>query len=206
MIVALQPFVMARASMHVAYQTSPLANERIYTGEAVDGDDEAPERDAYFTNRVHHQRPPRAELVEPVEGDDDSPRRAVTHEGPGFSGGARPMVSGNRAVLHNGIAHAPANAPERIKNAIWATNSLRRKPYIWGGGHGSFDDRGYDCSGTISFALHHAGLLATPLPSSELMRYGENGRGHWITIYSRRGHTFAMIAGLRLDTTDWDWL
>jgi len=116
--------------------------------------------------------------------------------------GDRPIVSGKRAVVRNGIAYAPSRAPENVKNAIWAANTLRRKPYVWGGGHGSFRDYGYDCSGSVSYALHGAGLLAAPLPSSDLMRYGERGRGRWITIYSRRGHTFAVIAGLRFDTTD----
>jgi hypothetical protein len=115
---------------------------------------------------------------------------------------ARPMIAGDRAVLRNGIAYAPSRAPQNVKNAMWATNTLRRKPYVWGGGHGSFNDRGYDCSGTVSFALHYAGVLGTPMPSNDFCRYGEGGRGRWITIYSRRGHTFAVIAGLRLDTTD----
>jgi cell wall-associated NlpC family hydrolase len=116
--------------------------------------------------------------------------------------GDRPTVSGKRAVLRNGIAYAPSRAPENVKNAIWAANTLRRKPYVWGGGHDSFSDRGYDCSGSVSYALHSAGVLGAPLPSSDLMRYGERGRGRWITIYSRQGHTFALIAGLRFDTTD----
>ena len=116
--------------------------------------------------------------------------------------GDRPTVAGKRAVLRNGIAYAPSRAPENVKSAIWAANTLRRKPYVWGGGHGSFHDHGYDCSGSVSYALHGAGLLAAPLPSSDLMRYGERGRGRWITIYSRQGHTFAVIAGLRFDTTD----
>lgn len=122
--------------------------------------------------------------------------------GPIQSSGSHPVVRGSRAVLRNGVAYAPANAPDRVKSAIWAVNTIRSKPYVWGGGHGSFQDRGYDCSGTVSFALHHAGLLGSPLPSSDLMRYGERGRGRWMTIYSRHGHTFAIIAGLRLDTTD----
>ncbi|MEY2490991.1 MAG: hypothetical protein QOC70_2933 [Verrucomicrobiota bacterium] len=116
--------------------------------------------------------------------------------------GDRPTVAGKRAVLRNGIAYAPSRAPENVKSAIWAANTLRRKPYVWGGGHGSFHDYGYDCSGSVSYALHGAGLLAAPLPSSDLMRYGDRGRGRWITIYARSGHTFAVIAGLRLDTTD----
>lgn len=112
------------------------------------------------------------------------------------------MVEGKRAVLRNGIAYAPSRAPQNVKNAIWAANTLRRKPYVWGGGHGSFYDHGYDCSGSVSYALHGAGVLAAPLPSSDLMRFGERGRGRWITVYSRPGHTFAIIAGLRFDTTD----
>jgi len=112
------------------------------------------------------------------------------------------MVPGNRAVLRTGIAYAPANAPDGVKHAIWAVNSIRNRPYVWGGGHGSFHDYGYDCSGTVSFALHYAGMLEQPLPSSDFLRYGERGRGRWVTIYSRHGHVFAMIAGLRLDTTD----
>src|SRR5438477_302772 len=122
---------------------------------------------------------------------------------PGFDvGGSHPMVPGNRAVLRNGIAYVPANAPDSVKHAIWAVNSIRNRPYVWGGGHGSFHDYGYDCSGTVSFAIHYAGMLEQPLPSSDFLRYGERGRGHWVTIYSRHGHVFAMIAGLRLDTTD----
>lgn len=115
---------------------------------------------------------------------------------------SHPTVTGSRAVVRHGVAYAPANAPANVKSAIWAVNTIRSKPYHWGGGHGSFSDSGYDCSGTISFALHYAGALNQPLPSSDFLHYGERGRGRWITIYSRRGHTFATIAGLRLDTTD----
>jgi hypothetical protein len=121
---------------------------------------------------------------------------------PALFAGAHPTVPGSHAVLRGGIAYAPANAPDRVKAAIWAVNSIRHKPYHWGGGHGSFNDSGYDCSGTVSYALHSAGALGQPLPSSDLLRYGESGHGHWITVYSRHGHAFAMIAGLRLDTTD----
>lgn len=135
--------------------------------------------------------------VQPVDQDEDSgPTPQIETRG------AHPTVAGNRAVLRNGVAYAPANAPANVKSAIWAVNTIRSKPYHWGGGHGSFQDSGYDCSGTVSFALHHAGLLNQPLPSSDLLRFGERGHGRWITIYSRHGHTFATIAGLRLDTTD----
>ena len=133
------------------------------------------------------------------------PSRAYADEnssgGDVLRSGSKPEVQGNRAVVKHGVAYAPSAAPDSVKHAIWATNSLRRKPYKWGGGHGSFDDYGYDCSGTVSYALHYAGVLGSPAASSELRNFGERGRGRWITIYSRSGHTFAVIAGLRLDTT-----
>jgi cell wall-associated NlpC family hydrolase len=220
-VVALQPFLLARSAVHaiadpsvyeaprvitraavaplrIAYQTG---HSRVARGEIVDENEGEPTQVAYYTSRVRPQQPPRAQAVEASD-DDDQPRQARTSSD--FTGESEsgPVVPGGRAILRNGIAVPPANAPANVKNAILATNSLRRKPYIWGGGHGSFNDRGYDCSGTVSFALHHAGLLSAPLPSSDLMHYGERGRGRWITIYTRPGHTFATIAGLRLDTTD----
>jgi hypothetical protein len=112
-----------------------------------------------------------------------------------------PTVPGTRARLQGGQAAAPAAAPLAVKRAIWAANQLRRKPYIFGGGHKSFTDRGYDCSGTVSYALGAAGLLKSPISSSEFRNFGERGRGKWITVYARNGHTYAIIAGLRLDTT-----
>jgi hypothetical protein len=145
---------------------------------------------AYYAPRAI----PRAAQAE--QDDESSPTPVLRNSGSG------PTVAGNRAVLRNGVAYAPSNAPDRVKSAIWAVNTIRTKPYHWGGGHGSFSDSGYDCSGTVSFALHHAGALNQPLPSSDLTRFGERGRGRWITVYARHGHTFATIAGLRLDTTD----
>ncbi|HXM74653.1 MAG TPA: hypothetical protein VN904_05210 [Chthoniobacterales bacterium] len=148
--------------------------------------------------QVAYYAPPRPRRAEPVERDEEEPQSMPQFE----ARASQPMVPGNRAILRNGVAYAPSNAPDSVKHAIWAVNTIRNRPYVWGGGHGSFHDYGYDCSGTVSFALHYAGALNQPLPSNELVRFGERGRGRWITIYSRRGHTFAMIAGLRLDTTD----
>jgi hypothetical protein len=146
---------------------------------------------AYYARR----EVPRAQPV--VDGAEDDLRAEFE-----VAGRSHPMVYGNRAVLRHGVAYAPANAPDRVKKAIWALNTIRNRPYVWGGGHASFSDSGYDCSGAVSFALHYAGALSKPLPSSDFLRYGERGSGRWITVYSRRGHTFAVIAGLRLDTTD----
>jgi hypothetical protein len=117
-------------------------------------------------------------------------------------GSPNPVVPGTRAVvLADGSAAAPADAPAQVQKAVWAANALQDKPYRYGGGHRSFADSGYDCSGTVSFALNAAGLLKTPLDSSSFMRWGESGRGQWITVYSNPGHAYAVIAGLRLDTS-----
>jgi membrane-bound lytic murein transglycosylase B len=107
---------------------------------------------------------------------------------------------GPNAVLDNGFASAPENAPAAVKAAISAANSIATTPYIWGGGHGSWYASGYDCSGAVSFALYGAGLLDTPLTSGSLESYGEPGPGRWITIYASATHAYAEIAGLRWDT------
>jgi hypothetical protein len=113
-------------------------------------------------------------------------------------------VPGDRAVLlEDGTAAAPAEAPEQVKQAIWAANALQALPYRYGGGHSlEFDvAKGADCSGTVSFALHAAGLLKLPLDSGSFMRWGRQGRGAWITVFTNPGHAYAKIAGLRLDTS-----
>jgi hypothetical protein len=112
-----------------------------------------------------------------------------------------PTTPGNSALLRDGLALAPANAPDTVKRAIWAANQLRTKPYRYGGGHKSFHDNAYDCSGSISYALGGAGLVRMPMSSKEFRAYGTRGPGKWITVYARNGHAFAIIAGLRFDTT-----
>ncbi|HEY1855668.1 MAG TPA: hypothetical protein VGG40_13875 [Solirubrobacterales bacterium] len=109
-------------------------------------------------------------------------------------------VEGARARLLAGRAIAPASAPAAVKAVIAAANRIRTTPYIWGGGHGRWLDRGYDCSGAVSFALHGGRLMAAPLTSGSMMTWGAPGRGRWITIYANAGHAYAVIAGLRWDT------
>ena len=110
-------------------------------------------------------------------------------------------VTASASGSADGTAAAPADAPEAVKQAIWAANRLQDKPYKYGGGHAKIEDTGYDCSGTVSYALIAAGLLESPLPSGPFMRWGERGRGQWITVYAHGGHAYAVIAGLRLDTS-----
>ena len=113
------------------------------------------------------------------------------------------VAPGGRARLSSDgrTAVAPADAPQQVKDAIAAANRITRKPYRYGGGHGSFEDSGYDCSGAISYALHGAGLLSRPLDSSGFMSWGRSGAGQWITVYAHGGHAYVVIAGLRFDTS-----
>jgi hypothetical protein len=97
---------------------------------------------------------------------------------------------------------APAGAPQAVKDAIAAANAIADMPYVWGGGHGSFESSGYDCSGAVSYALNGAGLLTSPLDSTGLTTWGEPGEGNWISVYGNSGHVYAVIAGLRWDTSD----
>ena len=136
------------------------------------------------------------------------PAPAVPAPAPPATGGAaygvayQPTVPGVVAQAINGVAYAPDQAPDAVKQAIWAANQIVGLPYRLGGGHKlGFIDHAYDCSGTVSFAMHGAGLLAAPRDSSSFMRYGVAGKGQWITVYTNPGHAFAVIAGLRLDTS-----
>ena len=107
-------------------------------------------------------------------------------------------------LLPNGMLIPPKSAPPRVKAVIAAANKIRTKPYIWGGGHARWQDRGYDCSGSVSYALHGGGLLSSPLVSGDFERWGSSGHGRWITIYSNGGHVFMTVAGLRFDTSGRD--
>jgi hypothetical protein len=103
-------------------------------------------------------------------------------------------------MLVNGRAIPPVNAPAAVKRVIAAANKIRTKPYVYGGGHGRWWDSGYDCSGAVSFALHGANLIDSPLPSGSMTGWGAPGKGKWITVYANGGHAYAVIAGLRWDT------
>jgi uncharacterized Zn-binding protein involved in type VI secretion len=112
------------------------------------------------------------------------------------------LVPGSRAKVINGQAAAPMSAPAQVQQIIWTGDQIIGLPYIYGGGHdASFISRGYDCSGTVSFALHGASLLAAPADSSEFMGWGGAGIGQWVTIFSNPGHAYMDVAGIRLDTS-----
>lgn len=109
-------------------------------------------------------------------------------------------VPGKTATLVNGVAIPPERAPAEVKAAIAAGNRISGLPYRRGGGHARFEDRGYDCSGAVSYVLHAAGRLRAPMTSSGFRGYGESGPGRWISLYARKGHVFLVVAGLRFDT------
>jgi cell wall-associated NlpC family hydrolase len=115
------------------------------------------------------------------------------------------LVPGATAELvDGGLAAAPMSAPQAIERMIWAANKIIGRPYVFGGGHGSFKSFGYDCSGTVSFALHGDGLIKLPMDSSEMMRWSGKGVGRWVTVFANPGHAYMTIAGLRLDTSTAD--
>jgi hypothetical protein len=112
-----------------------------------------------------------------------------------------PTVPGMTGEIIHGLAYAPADAPLQVQEAIWAGDRIRLKPYRIGGGHGKWNDSGYDCSGTVSYVLHAAGLLKVSEDSGQMMSWGQRGLGQWITVYTNPGHAFVEIAGIRLDTS-----
>jgi hypothetical protein len=126
---------------------------------------------------------------------------------PASSGGATfepPPPPPEEATLVDGRVIAPASAPRRVKRVIEAANRLVEKPYVYGGGHRPFSsrlDRGYDCSGAVSYALYGGRFLRSPLPSGALMDWGTEGPGEWITVYAHGGHAYIVVAGLRFDTS-----
>jgi hypothetical protein len=164
-------------------------------------------------------RNPRAKAVEPVAGESadyaglpteepgDQPSASAapaplpkTTKPPG-NGPTSDAAISDAEVLKNGIALPPIEAPQEVHQIVEAGNQIARTPYLWGGGHGKWLDKGYDCSGSVSFALAHAGLLGGPLDSGRLMGWGKPGKGKWITIYTNPGHVFMVVAGVRFDTS-----
>ena len=131
-------------------------------------------------------------------------QRALKHSrrsGGGTRRAKRPRV---RAwISRRGFAHISKRAPRKVRRLIRAGNRIAKQPYKYGGGHGSWNDSGYDCSGSVSYVLHHAGLLGGPARSSSgFMSWRHAGRGRWVTVYAHGGHMFLTVAGIRFDTTD----
>jgi hypothetical protein len=114
---------------------------------------------------------------------------------------AHPTVPGSQAKIIKGVAYAPSFAPRQVQEIIWAGNQIRTKPYVYGGGHGVWNDVGYDCSGSVSYVLHAAHLLKTSEDSSGFESWGQSGTGQWVTVYTNPAHAFIEVAGIRFDTS-----
>lgn len=164
------------------------------------------------------------QAIDPVAGDAPAPAEGSSGPtqvsvGPASGGGgalAQPVsdaqvraelaasgltANAQRATLTPaGLAIAPVGAPAVVQQVIAAGNAIAKLPYRFGGGHGTFEDTAYDCSGSLSFVFAAAGLLSSPMTSGDLMSWGQQGRGKWITVFANAGHTFMYIAGLRFDT------
>ena len=109
---------------------------------------------------------------------------------------------GKARIRKDGTAVAPADAPSAVQSAIAAANAIHTLPYVWGGGHRTFFDSGYDCSGAVSYVLHAAGMLSSPMTSGALASsWGVPGKGRWITVYGNASHAYMVIAGKRYDTS-----
>jgi len=166
---------------------------------------------------------PRPKLVEPVAGqaedasaveagggiaeEADTPKPTGPASGTLRRKDAPSAINGGTrtaTALDNGVALPPLEAPAQVLKIIEAGNTIARTPYKWGGGHGRFLDSGYDCSGSVSFALYAAGLIEGPRNSGGLMSWGKAGKGKWITIYTNPGHVFMEVAGIRFDTSGAD--
>jgi hypothetical protein len=120
----------------------------------------------------------------------------------GIDTGNTSCAKGGEAKLSNGLAKAPCGAPHRVVGVIKAANKIAKGyPYCWGGGHSSFRSSCYDCSGSVSYALHGGDLLDSPLDSTGLESWGSKGKGNWITVYANSGHAYMVVAGLRFDTS-----
>jgi len=123
--------------------------------------------------------------------------RAAATQSSGTTGSTR---VGGLAINTGGMVQPPPGAPAAVAQVIAAGNAIATLPYVWGGGHGSFHASGYDCSGSVSYALAAAGLLSSPLDSTGFESWGEPGPGKWITVYANAGHAFMVVAGWRFDT------
>jgi peptidoglycan hydrolase CwlO-like protein len=141
------------------------------------------------------------DIVEALSAPAPTPATGDGESAPAAPAAPAPSPGSVATINSDGTATAPASAPQAVQDVIAAGNQITNMPYLYGGGHGSFEASGYDCSGSVSFALHGGGLLSSPLDSTAFMTWGDSGPGQWITVYSNPGHAYMVVAGIRFDTS-----
>jgi hypothetical protein len=118
-------------------------------------------------------------------------------------GGGGATNNTGKVQVRDGLGVPPSNAPQRVKDVVYAANRIAKgKGYCYGGGHSSFRDNCYDCSGAVSYALHGGNFVSRPRPSSGYFSWGKRGKGDWITVYTRSSHMYVEIKGARFDTSN----
>src|SRR4051794_27286560 len=178
-----------------------------------DGDNDPNWHDSNWDN--NNWTPPAQQPQQPLQGDPQETPQVWTQSPPVSAPPSNPWsqiptlpvsktptVPGKTAMIRrNGLAAVPKGAPSKVRAIIAAANTIIGKPYKWGGGHGRLFDSGYDCSGSVSYALIRARLLGSPMVSGSLAHWGTKGVGKYVTIYANAGHVYMEVAGLRLDTS-----
>jgi cell wall-associated NlpC family hydrolase len=156
---------------------------------------------ASTTGGTSYPSSPHGGTAAQAQASSEAPVPTATSTAPASTTAPAGTVTPPATVGADGLAVAPTSAPAQVVALIAAGNAIASLPYKYGGGHKSFDDSAYDCSGSVSFALHGAGLLDTTLDSTGLTHWGQAGPGAWITIYANKVHTYLIVAGLRFDTS-----
>jgi cell wall-associated NlpC family hydrolase len=189
--------------------THPRTSGRPAAASVRDAEEAQAFPDPAAAARHAHARAPRTNAASTTKGispgapSDAEVRRELRELERGSAGGAglAGVPGGAARLAANGLAEAPLGAPDVVAHVISGGNAIAKFPYVLGGGHGSFSDGGYDCSGSVSYALAAGALLHRPLASGEFAHWGARGRGRWITIYANAGHVYMYVAGLRFDTS-----
>lgn len=209
-LVALNPFAVAGKAAPKKRATDPAL------AETFDGTEFFDQQSAGNDKSTHIVRDPEEKYASP-EQDGAKPHRiadmpaASTTKAPAAGAGSTKELKqaikdaggvGRQVTLaSDGSAIPPIGAPDEVQAVITAANTIRSFPYIWGGGHASFQDNGYDCSGSVSYALAGGGLVQKPMASGQYENWGAPGKGKWITVYANAGHMFMIVGGLRYDTS-----
>ena len=177
----------------------PAAGGKVKTEEVANKDSEAEFASVEPEDARPHrlaEMPAASTTTKPAEGSASSAQVAKILKAQKRAGTADKVQ-----LLDDGTAVAPLGAPDEVQSIVAAANAIAKFPYIWGGGHGSFVARGYDCSGSLNYAFKAAGLIDTTMVSGEYAKWGESGPGKWITIYANGGHVFMVVGGVRYDTS-----